>query len=183
VIGHQLLHRSVALRRPDQFFPSRSFNADTSSIDYGKAPAVPAAIGLMLYVLPKPLVKASLKPAYGDPSRLSPAVVTRYHDLMLAPGSRRALLARMRQAVLTDPRPALRSIQAPVLLMWGERDGMIPSANAQDYLRALPHARLAAFPALGHVPQEEDPAPSLDVLRAFLAEPGAAATAGRRPGP
>lgn len=32
VVGHQLPHRSVALRRPGQFFPSRSFSADTSSI-------------------------------------------------------------------------------------------------------------------------------------------------------
>ena len=33
MIGHQFLYRSVALRRPGQFFPSRSFSADTSSID------------------------------------------------------------------------------------------------------------------------------------------------------
>jgi hypothetical protein len=33
VVGYQLLHRSVAIHRPGQFFPSRSFSADTSSID------------------------------------------------------------------------------------------------------------------------------------------------------
>lgn len=135
---------------------------------YGKPPAVPASMELMRWVLPKPLVRAALKPAYGDPSALSPAVVTRHHDLMLAPGGRRALLARMRQAVLTDPRPFLHRIGAPVLLLWGERDGMIPVANARDYLEALPHARLVTFPELGHVPQEEAPARSVEALRAFL---------------
>ena len=33
MIGHPLLHRSVALHRPRPFFPNGSFSADTSSID------------------------------------------------------------------------------------------------------------------------------------------------------
>ena len=140
--------------------------------EYGRAPVVPAATGLMLYVLPKFLIRMSLKPAYGDPSALSPATVTRYHDLMLGPGGRRALLARMKQATLTDPGPFLHRIQAPVLLMWGERDGMIPVANARDYLQALPRARLVTFPDLGHVPQEEAPARSVGALRGFLSHDG-----------
>jgi pimeloyl-ACP methyl ester carboxylesterase len=136
--------------------------------DYGKTPVVPATMGLMRYVLPKPLLKASLKPAYGDPSALLPETVTRYYDLMLAPGGRNALLERLKQGVLTDPRPLLHRIQAPVLLLWGERDGMIPIANARDYLQALPNARLVTYPRLGHVPQEEDPDGSIGALRTFL---------------
>ena len=139
---------------------------------YGEAPVVPATVGLMRYVLPEPLLKASLKPAYGDPSRLTPATVRRYYELVRAPGGRQALLARMKQTVLTDPTPFLRRIQAPVLIMWGERDGMIPVANARAYLRALPDARLVTFPELGHVPQEEAPARSLPALRAFLSTEG-----------
>jgi pimeloyl-ACP methyl ester carboxylesterase len=72
--------------------------------------------------------------------------------------------------VLVDPRPLLAKIQAPVLLLWGERDGMIPFANAKDYLAALPHGRLVALPDLGHVPQEEAPARSLPPVLAFLSE-------------
>ena len=136
--------------------------------DYGEAPVVPATMGMMRYVLPKPLIRASLRPAYGDPSAISAATVTRYYELMLAPGGRTALLDRMKQAVLTDPRPFLHRIHQPVLLLWGERDGMIPVANAGDYLQALPNARLVTYPRLGHVPQEEDPGGSIEALRAFL---------------
>lgn len=136
---------------------------------YGVAPKVPATLGLMRYVLPRALVRASLKPAYGDPSTLSDATVTRYRDLMLAPGVRQALLSRMAETVLTDPGPRLRSLRAPVLVLWGERDGMIPFANARSYMADLPNARLVSFPDLGHVPQEEAPArsvaPVLDFLR------------------
>jgi pimeloyl-ACP methyl ester carboxylesterase len=48
---------------------------------------------------------------------------------------------------------------------------MIPFTNAQDYLRAIPNSRLAAFPDLGHIPQEEAPARSLAPLREFLSAP------------
>ena len=81
---------------------------------------------------------------------------------------RAALLDRMAQTVLQDPVPFLRRIGAPVLLLWGERDAMIPVANAQDYLRALPDARLVVLPGVGHIPQEEAPEASLRALTAFL---------------
>ena len=46
---------------------------------------------------------------------------------------------------------------------------MIPVANADDYLAALPDARLVSFPELGHVPHEEAPVRALEPVRAFLA--------------
>ena len=139
-------------------------------LEYGKAPDVPIALQAMQYVLPKALLQMNLEPSYGDPSVLTPATVDRYHDLMLAPGARKALLGRMEQTVLVEPEPLLRSIKAPVLLLWGEKDALIPFSNAADYTRNLPDSRLVSFPALGHVPHEEAPAESLAPLRAFLAE-------------
>ena len=138
---------------------------------YGQAPDVPAVLGLMRYALPKPLLRMNLAPAYAQPERLLDATVTRYHDLMLAPGSRDALLARMRQTVLEDPLPLLRRIRAPTLLLWGERDAMIPFANAADYAGAIPNARVLAVPDAGHVPFEELPQASLALLRPFLDAP------------
>jgi pimeloyl-ACP methyl ester carboxylesterase len=139
--------------------------------EYGRAPKVPATLGLMRYVLPKALLRASLKPAYGDSSALNDQTVTRYYDLMLAPGVRQALLSRMKETILVDPRPLLQKIKAPVLLLWGERDGMIPFSNAQAYLQYLPDARLVGLPNLGHVPQEEAPEKSLGPVLAFLSKP------------
>ena len=135
---------------------------------YGVAPKVPAVITLMRHALPKPLLRMNLAPAYAQPERLTDAAVTRYHDLMLAPGARDALIARMAQTVLEDPLPSLRRIRAPTLLLWGESDRLIPPANAADYLGALPNARLVALPGAGHVPQEEAPEASLVPVRAFL---------------
>ena len=139
--------------------------------EYGKAPEVGPAVTLMQYALPKAVLRWSLLPAYADPAVATDALVTRYHDLMLAPQVRRALIARMQQLVLQDPVPMLRQITAPTLLLWGEQDKMIPVANAQDYLRALPQARLVALPGVGHVPHEEAVTAGLAALQAFLVEP------------
>jgi pimeloyl-ACP methyl ester carboxylesterase len=139
---------------------------------YGKPAKVPAVAGLLPYVLPTALVRMSLRPAYADDAALTPAVVTRYRDMMLAPGIRQAIVARMRQVMLRPPEPVLSRIQAPTLLVWGEEDGMIPFANAADYMKWIPNCRIAALPKLGHVPMEEDPERSLPPVQAFLASNG-----------
>jgi pimeloyl-ACP methyl ester carboxylesterase len=137
--------------------------------EYDKPADVPAVLGVMRWVLPRAMLRANLEPAYADASRLSDSVVTRYHDLMLAPGNRPALLMRMRQTMLTDPLPRLRRIVAPTLLLWGRQDQMIPVSNAQDYLKAIPQAQLVELDGLGHLPFEEAPTEALVPLRAFLA--------------
>ncbi len=138
--------------------------------DYDKPYDVPALMSLMRHVLPKPLLRHNLAQSYGDRSALTDATVDRYYDLMLAPGSRQALLDRLGQTVLTDPRPVLKTIATPVLLLWGEKDALIPVGNAQDYLDHLPDARLASFPHLGHVPHEEAPEKTLLPVIDFLSE-------------
>jgi len=137
--------------------------------EYGKRAQVPAVVRILPYVLKSFLVRMNLVAAYAEPTRLTDAVVTRYRDMMLAPGVRPAMIARMEQVELQPPEPMLHRITAPTLLLWGERDAMIPFSNAQDYLKAIPNARLVPLPGLGHVPFEEAPAQSLVPVEAFLA--------------
>lgn len=136
---------------------------------YGTPPEVPLMMKALPYVAPRSVLKSSLAPAYARPEALSEETVTRYRDMMLAPGVRRAILARMGQTILRDPVPTLARIKAPTLLLWGEKDGMIPVANAEDYLRDVPGATVVRLPNLGHLPFEEDPAGSLPSVERFLA--------------
>ncbi len=136
--------------------------------EYGKAPSVPPMMRLLPYVMPRGLLRMNLAVAYGRPKTLDDATLTRYRDLMLAPGVRRAILARTAQVKLVDPAPILARIETPTLLLWGEKDGMIPIANAADYLHDLPHATLVRLPGLGHVPFEEAPDVSLAPVERFL---------------
>ena len=139
--------------------------------EYGKAPDVGLLARAMTFALPRAVLRMSLAPAYAQPEVvMTDALVQRYHDLMRAPGVRPAILARLAQLNLLPPEPLLRRIATPTLLVWGDQDQMIPIANAQDYLKALPSARLVVLPGVGHVPHEEAPAAGLAALQAFLAE-------------
>lgn len=153
----------LVLVSPDGFAPP--------GYEYNKPAKIPGIAKLLPYVLPMGLVRGSLKPAYADPAALTPAVLTRYRDLLLAPGIRRAMVARMSQMRLRPPEPILHRVQAPTLLLWGEEDGMIPIAMADSYMKWIPDCRLAPLPKLGHVPMEEDPETALAPVLDFLAEP------------
>jgi pimeloyl-ACP methyl ester carboxylesterase len=136
--------------------------------EYGKTPQVPATVKLMRYVLPKPLLRMSLSPAYANPAALTDELTTRYHDLMLGAGSRDAMIARMEQTVLVEPVPLLKKITAPTLLLWGEQDALIPFGNSADYLKAIPRVTLVPLPGIGHLPHEEAPEQTIAPVRAFL---------------
>lgn len=177
IIGHSIGGRiawTFAARHPERVAKLVLVSPDgfaSPGFAYGTPPKVPTVLKMMRYVLPKPLLRMNLLPAYADPNALSDAMTTRYHDLLLAPGARDAMLARMQQTVLVDPVPLLKTIRAPTLLVWGERDAMIPFANSADYLRAIPGSRLVAIPAAGHLPQEEAAAASLSSVLEFLDAP------------
>lgn len=106
--------------------------------------------------------------AYGPRSRPDPATLDRYYDLIMRPGARQALLDRMSQTLLVDPATLLPQLHQPVLLVWGQRDRIIPVETAADYLQALPHADLVEFDDLGHLPHEEAPALTLGPIQSFL---------------
>lgn len=140
----------------------------SNGFEYGKTPEVPASFKLMRQVLPRPVLHLSLVGAYADPAALTAEMERRYFDLIRAPGSRDALLARMAQTRLVDPVPLLRRIQAPTLLVWGEQDRAIPISNAADYMAAVPTIQLLSLPDMGHLPHEETPGRALPAVRAFL---------------
>lgn len=140
----------------------------SEGFEYGKPMDVPFSLSLMRQVLPKPLLRMSLKSAYAQPESLTDALTTRYHELLLAPGARQAMLDRLKQTALQEPGPLLRQIKAPTLLVWGESDAMIPASNARDYLQAIVGSRLFLYPGVGHLPHEEASEVSLKAVVDFL---------------
>jgi pimeloyl-ACP methyl ester carboxylesterase len=139
--------------------------------DYDKAPKIPFIMQLLPYTHPKFMLRANLAVAYANPENLTPATFTRYDDMMRAPGDRAAMLVRMSQTILQNPKPTLQKIKAPTLLLWGAKDGMIPITNASNYQADIPNTKLVTLPTLGHVPFEEAPAASLPPVLQFLAAP------------
>jgi hypothetical protein len=58
----------------------------------------------------------------------------------------------------------------PALLIWGDRDAVIPYEHARLAHAAMPGSRLETFRGAGHFPHHSDPAKFLDVLYDFLAK-------------
>ena len=135
---------------------------------YGKKTEIPAIAQLYRYFFSKTFLVMNLEPAYANPKTLNDDLVNRYYDLMLAPGVRGAILARMQQTVLKDPVPSLASIHVPTLLIWGEKDAFIPISNSNDYLKVMPNVKRVCLPNIGHLPQEEQPTIGLAALKEFL---------------
>jgi 3-oxoadipate enol-lactonase len=67
-------------------------------------------------------------------------------------------------SVYHDTVSRLDRIQAPTLVMHGERDGITPIANARMLAERIPDAELVVVPASGHAFPLERPAESRDLL-------------------
>jgi pimeloyl-ACP methyl ester carboxylesterase len=98
--------------------------------------------------------------------------------LVAAPG--RVLEAVVTDAARTGPEALVRGawfamrtrfagrIAAPTLLVWGERDALLPVELAAAWQRAIPHARLVTIAGAGHVPMIEAPSAFSEALLEFL---------------
>ena len=120
------------------------------------------------FLTPRAVVEESVKDVYGDPSRVTGALVDRYFELLTREGNRHALNLRLQQ-VDTDLAPErIRTLRLPTLILWGAKDRLVPPANGQHFHADIAGSQLVVFPALGHVPQEEDAQASVAPVRAFL---------------
>ena len=77
------------------------------------------------------------------------------------------------QAVSAHDRLYLSSL-LPTLIVWGQQDGIIPVAHAQEAHKAMPGSRLVIFEESGHFPHVEEPARFIEVLTAFIETTAAA---------
>ena len=138
-------------------------------LDFGQKVQLPDAAKALPYTLKPEAVKARISVLYGDPARFTPQMLDNYYQSWLAPGVRQAQLDRVQAYMLEDPTAKLSSIQAPTLLVWGEKDRLVAFATTPaKFQAAMPNAKLISFPDLGHLPQEEDPVATVTKVREFL---------------
>lgn len=140
---------------------------------------MPLARELVARFTPRSVIASSLRSVYGDPARVTDALVDRYRAMTLREGNRRALIARTAQWSTRPDTSAIASIKAPTLILWGEQDRLITPRHAERFARDIVGSTVVRFPTLGHVPHEEDPVTSVAPVHEFLrriAPPGATAT-------
>ena len=127
---------------------------------------LPGASLIGRYVDPALLAERAARSAYGNQEMVTDEIVQRYIDLSLRKGSRAALFKRMasRNRQATPP----PTFAGPVLIQWGSDDSWTPPNLIQPLVEAFPQASVVVYEETGHLPMEENPAPSVKDLLSFL---------------
>jgi pimeloyl-ACP methyl ester carboxylesterase len=101
-----------------------------------------------------------------------------------------ALIAATRATVAADLEQQAAVAAFPTLLVWGERDAIVPSVVGERLARGMPAAELVVIPGAGHQPMWEAPSAFNAVLQTFLGtldpphgDAGGALVSGRLPPP
>lgn len=68
----------------------------------------------------------------------------------------------------TDFSGELGKIEAPTLIIWGEKDAYFPRADQEMLVEKIPDAELLIYPESGHTPQWEEPARLAADLVSFI---------------
>ncbi|HEV2218787.1 MAG TPA: alpha/beta hydrolase [Candidatus Dormibacteraeota bacterium] len=125
------------------------------------------------------LVRETLALVCADSSRLSPEIVEAHIQLTreregLGSQNQRAFLQATRSLGLrmADPRfwARAREVKAPVLVIHGELDRLIPLAAARELVRRVRGWDLEVFEGVGHVPMMETPDLFIRVLSDWMAD-------------
>lgn len=78
------------------------------------------------------------------------------------------------RAIATYPlRDRLAQIACPTLIVWGEKDRLVPVRDASAFEQLIPDARKIVYPDTGHIPMLERPARFNADVREFMCEPPA----------
>lgn len=85
-------------------------------------------------------------------------------ELMHTLGTVRGVNAQWREELL----PAAAAHRRPMLIVWGDRDRILPAHHFEAARSAFPHARSHMFRTTGHMPQVERPDAFAALVRSFL---------------
>lgn len=114
-----------------------------------------------------------------DPAAITPGFARLYYEMFFQPGSIRAFtgilraiatLHGARPGVLQPIREGLGTITAPVMILWGRQDRILPVRQGIDAAGRIPGARLHVFERCGHMPNLEYPEEFNRLVLDFLAE-------------
>ncbi|HUR83779.1 MAG TPA: alpha/beta fold hydrolase [Solirubrobacteraceae bacterium] len=110
------------------------------------------------------LRRLALAAIAAHPGRLPAPLVSE----QIAGAGRPGLLPALRAMSAYPLRDRLGEIVCPTLVVWGERDRLVPVRDASEFERLIAGSRRIVYPDTGHVPMLERPDCFNEDLRAFL---------------
>jgi len=113
---------------------------------------------------------AFLESAWYDPSKLeaNPEIIAGYRKPLMVEHWDRALWEHTKASSAPGLADSLGQIKAPVLIIAGENDQIVPVENSYQLAEDLQNSTLTVVQNCGHVPQEECPVEFLVAVDNFL---------------
>jgi pimeloyl-ACP methyl ester carboxylesterase len=130
---------------------------------------MPGTSWLMRSITPRSLIEKSLRQSVTNKAVVTDAAVDRYWELLRYPGNRQATATRFGTAQTPFTAAQLSGMKVPTLIIWGQRDPLIPLSSGRWLASHIPGARIEVLPGIGHIPMEEAPDASAGMLEAWLA--------------
>jgi pimeloyl-ACP methyl ester carboxylesterase len=133
---------------------------------------VPLVSQLGVRMVP-PLVqtRVALQIAYFDDSKIDPEEVEIYAAPLKTAAGKHAIIHSARQIVpedIAELSERYKTIELPTLILWCDHDRIVPLEVGIKLRRTLTNSTLRLVEDCGHMPQEEQPASTLALIKGFI---------------
>jgi pimeloyl-ACP methyl ester carboxylesterase len=133
---------------------------------------VPLVSQLGVRMVP-PLVqtRVALQIAYFDDSKIDPEEIELYAAPLKTAAGKHAIIHSARQIVpedIAELSERYKTIELPTLILWCDHDRIVPLEVGIKLRRTLPNSTLRLIEDCGHMPQEEQPASTLALIKGFI---------------
>jgi pimeloyl-ACP methyl ester carboxylesterase len=125
----------------------------------------------MRMVPPTVQTRMALRIAYFDDSKIDPEEVETYAAPLKTAAGKHAIIHSARQIVPEDIATLserYKTIELPTLILWCDHDRIVPLDVGLKLRRTLPNSTLRLVDDCGHMPQEEQPEQTLQLLKDFI---------------
>jgi pimeloyl-ACP methyl ester carboxylesterase len=122
-------------------------------------------------VPPTVQTRVALRIAYFDDSKIDPEEVEAYAAPLKTAAGKHAMIHSARQIVpedIAELSERYKTIELPTLILWCDHDRIVPLEVGLKLRRTLPNSSLRLVEDCGHMPQEEQPELTLQLLKDFI---------------
>jgi pimeloyl-ACP methyl ester carboxylesterase len=122
-------------------------------------------------VPPSVQARVALQIAYFDDSKIDPEEIELYAAPLKTAAGKHAIIYSARQIVpedIAELSERYKTIELPTLILWCDHDRIVPLEVGIKLRRTLPNSTLRLVEECGHMPQEEQPASTLALIKGFI---------------
>jgi len=113
-------------------------------------------------------IRSKAQKTFYNPELATKDIVDEVYDIVNNREKAIRVLSMAKSAFRNNVSENIRSIQVPVLLIWGENDCITPPEIAEEFHKLIPHSQLNWIHQCGHAAMMEHPAAFNELLEEFL---------------